>query len=178
MNPGADYFGWDNIIDYNLFTEHDPSGNTLDVGLLDLCSPDNESIIEPSLFQVHADFPSDVATANVALPERECTRKRGRSESCSIPGTKACREKMRREKLNENSWFIRMLSFSNVEGFLILININCFFENGHLHQILERTISFGMSILGIDHYDWYPTDSGLKLGSRKKKYGVCLSFYS
>ncbi|KAB2009512.1 hypothetical protein ERO13_D10G154600v2 [Gossypium hirsutum] len=33
--------------------------------------------------------------------DRDCSRKRGRSGSCSRPGTKACREKLRREKLNE-----------------------------------------------------------------------------
>ncbi|GAV61465.1 HLH domain-containing protein [Cephalotus follicularis] len=34
--------------------------------------------------------------------EKECTRKRGHGDSCSRPGTKACREKMRREKLNDS----------------------------------------------------------------------------
>ncbi|KAL3642060.1 hypothetical protein CASFOL_012875 [Castilleja foliolosa] len=33
--------------------------------------------------------------------EQECRRKRGRSEQCGATGTKACRERMRREKLNE-----------------------------------------------------------------------------
>ncbi|CAN8258391.1 unnamed protein product [Cochlearia groenlandica] len=33
--------------------------------------------------------------------EEECSRKRGRTGSCSKPGTKACREKLRREQLNE-----------------------------------------------------------------------------
>ncbi|MBA0749541.1 hypothetical protein Gogos_003457, partial [Gossypium gossypioides] len=33
--------------------------------------------------------------------DSDCSRKRGRSGSCSRPGTKACREKLRREKLNE-----------------------------------------------------------------------------
>ncbi|KAL1222670.1 Transcription factor bHLH34 [Cardamine amara subsp. amara] len=33
--------------------------------------------------------------------EEECSRKRGRTGSCSKPGTKACREKLRREKLND-----------------------------------------------------------------------------
>ncbi|CAL9221991.1 unnamed protein product [Arabidopsis halleri] len=33
--------------------------------------------------------------------EEECSRKRGRNGSCNKPGTKACREKLRREKLND-----------------------------------------------------------------------------
>ncbi|TMW86613.1 hypothetical protein EJD97_021119 [Solanum chilense] len=33
--------------------------------------------------------------------ETECPRKRGRNESCSKQGNKACRERLRREKLNE-----------------------------------------------------------------------------
>ncbi|EOA31049.1 hypothetical protein CARUB_v10014200mg [Capsella rubella] len=33
--------------------------------------------------------------------EEECSRKRRRTGSCSKPGTKACREKLRREKLND-----------------------------------------------------------------------------
>ncbi|PSS33774.1 Transcription factor bHLH104 like [Actinidia chinensis var. chinensis] len=41
--------------------------------------------------------------------ERECPRKRARSDSCSGLGTKACREKLRRERLNE-----RFLELSSV----------------------------------------------------------------
>ncbi|KAJ4722666.1 Transcription factor protein [Melia azedarach] len=33
--------------------------------------------------------------------ENETSRKRARSDSCSRPGTKACREKLRRERLND-----------------------------------------------------------------------------
>ncbi|OMO54836.1 hypothetical protein CCACVL1_27526 [Corchorus capsularis] len=39
----------------------------------------------------------------------ECSRKRARSGSCGRPGTKACRERLRREKLNE-----RFLDLSSV----------------------------------------------------------------
>ncbi|XP_061348782.1 transcription factor bHLH104-like [Gastrolobium bilobum] len=35
------------------------------------------------------------------VPNQENTRKRGRTDSCCKAGTKACREKLRREKLNE-----------------------------------------------------------------------------
>ncbi|XP_010532633.1 PREDICTED: transcription factor bHLH104 [Tarenaya hassleriana] len=35
------------------------------------------------------------------LVDEECSRKRGRVGSCSRPGTKACRERLRREKLND-----------------------------------------------------------------------------
>ncbi|KAJ0264779.1 Transcription factor bHLH34 [Hirschfeldia incana] len=41
--------------------------------------------------------------------EEECSRKRGRSGSCSKPGTKACREKKRREMLNDK--FMNLSSF-------------------------------------------------------------------
>ncbi|XP_057476699.1 transcription factor bHLH104-like [Actinidia eriantha] len=41
--------------------------------------------------------------------EKECPRKRARSDSCSGLGTKACREKLRRERLNE-----RFLELSSV----------------------------------------------------------------
>lgn len=34
--------------------------------------------------------------------EKECPKKRGRSVACSKPGTKACRERLRREKLNDS----------------------------------------------------------------------------
>jgi FtsZ-binding cell division protein ZapB len=42
----------------------------------------------------------DIPSGAVACQE-ENTRKRGRAESCYKSGTKACREKLRREKLNE-----------------------------------------------------------------------------
>ncbi|KAK2453936.1 basic helix-loop-helix (bHLH) DNA-binding superfamily protein [Trifolium repens] len=42
----------------------------------------------------------DIPSGAVACQE-ENTRKRGRGESCYKSGTKACREKLRREKLNE-----------------------------------------------------------------------------
>ncbi|XP_022760253.1 transcription factor bHLH104-like isoform X2 [Durio zibethinus] len=41
--------------------------------------------------------------------DRDCSRKRGRSGSCSRPGNKACREKLRRERLNE-----RFLDLSSI----------------------------------------------------------------
>ncbi|KAJ4894361.1 Transcription factor bHLH34 [Raphanus sativus] len=41
--------------------------------------------------------------------EEECSRKRGRSGSCSKPGTRACREKKRREMLNDK--FMDLSSF-------------------------------------------------------------------
>ncbi|XVF38429.1 hypothetical protein REPUB_Repub20aG0101000 [Reevesia pubescens] len=48
----------------------------------------------------------EFSSGNVVLQEKEfvdrdCSLKRGRSGSCSRPGAKACREKMRRERLNE-----------------------------------------------------------------------------
>ncbi|KAL9390021.1 hypothetical protein Peur_018626 [Populus x canadensis] len=47
---------------------------------------------------VDIDFSSSVG---VVTQVKECSRKRGRSDSCSRAGTKACREKLRRERLND-----------------------------------------------------------------------------
>ncbi|XP_010274798.1 PREDICTED: transcription factor bHLH104-like [Nelumbo nucifera] len=41
--------------------------------------------------------------------EKACARKRGRNQSCSDPGSKACREKMRRDRMND-----RFLDLSSV----------------------------------------------------------------
>ncbi|XP_048440176.1 transcription factor bHLH104-like [Pyrus x bretschneideri] len=41
------------------------------------------------------------AAAASQLQEKECPRKRGRPDSCSGSGAKACREKLRRERLND-----------------------------------------------------------------------------
>ncbi|KAJ7979887.1 Transcription factor protein [Quillaja saponaria] len=43
----------------------------------------------------------DFSVGTFASEEKECTRKRDRSNSCSNPGSKACREKLRRERLND-----------------------------------------------------------------------------
>ncbi|KAF4354181.1 hypothetical protein F8388_004193 [Cannabis sativa] len=48
--------------------------------------------------------------------EKECSRKRVRTDSCRKQGTKACREKMRRERLNDR----HESSFSSVYLFLDL----------------------------------------------------------
>ncbi|XP_011030516.1 PREDICTED: transcription factor bHLH104-like [Populus euphratica] len=47
---------------------------------------------------VDIDFSSSVG---VVTQVKECLRKRGRSDSCSGAGTKACHEKLRRERLND-----------------------------------------------------------------------------
>ncbi|KAJ8547253.1 hypothetical protein K7X08_010839 [Anisodus acutangulus] len=47
------------------------------------------------------DAPLSSATFQKECIETECPRKRGRNESCNKQGNKACREKLRREKLNE-----------------------------------------------------------------------------
>ncbi|KAH8495627.1 hypothetical protein Peur_055675 [Populus x canadensis] len=47
---------------------------------------------------VDIDFSSNVG---VVTQVKECSQKRGRSDSCSRAGTKACREKLRRERLND-----------------------------------------------------------------------------
>ncbi|OVA02431.1 Myc-type [Macleaya cordata] len=43
----------------------------------------------------------DASPAGVFTQEKGCSRKRGRNESCSKVGSKACREKMRRDKMND-----------------------------------------------------------------------------
>ncbi|KAK9288832.1 hypothetical protein L1049_017297 [Liquidambar formosana] len=51
---------------------------------------------------VEIDFsPTCVVSQENECTQKECTRKRGRTDSCCKPGTKACREKLRRERLNE-----------------------------------------------------------------------------
>ncbi|XP_021899523.1 transcription factor bHLH104 isoform X2 [Carica papaya] len=55
------------------------------------------------------DFSSGVVLQEKEGEQKECTRKRGRTGSCSRPGTKACRERLRRERLND-----RFLDLSSV----------------------------------------------------------------
>ncbi|KAJ6689261.1 hypothetical protein OIU85_005643 [Salix viminalis] len=43
----------------------------------------------------------DFSSSALVTEERECSRKRGRGDSCNTAGTKACREKLRRERLND-----------------------------------------------------------------------------
>ncbi|ERN09491.1 hypothetical protein AMTRI_Chr09g13000 [Amborella trichopoda] len=43
----------------------------------------------------------DCINANAVGPEQTSSRKRARDESCCAPGSKACREKMRRDRLND-----------------------------------------------------------------------------
>nr|WIE96067.1 basic helix-loop-helix transcription factor [Loropetalum chinense var. rubrum]WIE96068.1 basic helix-loop-helix transcription factor [Loropetalum chinense var. rubrum] len=59
---------------------------------------------------VEIDFsPACVASQEKECTQKECTRKRGRSDSCCKPRTKACREKLRRERLND-----RFLELSSI----------------------------------------------------------------
>ncbi|KAJ4956702.1 hypothetical protein NE237_013485 [Protea cynaroides] len=51
----------------------------------------------------------DVSPAGTVAQEKGCTRKRGRNESCNEPGSKACREKMRRDRMND-----RFLELSSI----------------------------------------------------------------
>ncbi|XP_043691868.1 transcription factor bHLH104-like [Telopea speciosissima] len=43
----------------------------------------------------------DVSPAGAVAQEKGCARKRGRNEPCNGPGSKACREKMRRDRMND-----------------------------------------------------------------------------
>ncbi|KAJ7954732.1 Transcription factor protein [Quillaja saponaria] len=80
MDPLEDTDYWD-FLDYNIIDDN-PS--------IDFLWP-NQS----------ASTGVDFSVGAVASEEKECTRKRGRSNSCSKPGSKACREKLRRGRLND-----------------------------------------------------------------------------
>ncbi|KAM7485193.1 hypothetical protein LguiA_001202 [Lonicera macranthoides] len=93
---------WD-LIDYNTFID-------------DVPPPDlywqNQSTITNIDASVTGATPQDKESA-----EKECTRKRGRNDSCSRVGTKACRERLRREKLSErqaNCWNSDQIPFPHL----------------------------------------------------------------
>lgn len=48
-----------------------------------------------------ADTEFDAQVSDRVSPQNISARKRGRNESCSGPGSKACREKLRRDKIND-----------------------------------------------------------------------------
>ncbi|KAF2285438.1 hypothetical protein P3X46_006275 [Hevea brasiliensis] len=73
---------WD-FLDYNFIEETTTSS--------DLLWPNNHSVGLDIAF----------SSGGAASQEKQCSRKRGCSDSCSKPVTKACREKLRREKLND-----------------------------------------------------------------------------
>ncbi|KZV43839.1 hypothetical protein F511_18896 [Dorcoceras hygrometricum] len=78
--------GWCDLIDY---------GNLLDdVAPVDLCW--NSPHIQPQSAAV-----ARCSSGGSFFQVSECPRKRGRTEQCGGGETKACREKMRREKLND-----------------------------------------------------------------------------
>ncbi|KAJ0092568.1 hypothetical protein Patl1_25149 [Pistacia atlantica] len=49
---------------------------------------------------------NDLSSSVLVSQEQENTRKRARNDSCRRPGTKACREKLRRERLNDRHLFL------------------------------------------------------------------------
>ncbi|XP_058082988.1 transcription factor bHLH104-like [Magnolia sinica] len=82
MDPFQDD-GWD-ILDYNnIIQDNNPSS--------DLYWNNNQS----------TGMVFDASFTSAVSEEKVCSRKRGRSESCAGPGSKACREKMRRDKMND-----------------------------------------------------------------------------
>ncbi|XP_075516411.1 transcription factor bHLH104-like [Primulina tabacum] len=79
--------GWCDLIDY---------GELLDgIAPADLCWN------SPQIQLQSAAVATDVSSGGSFSQVNECTRKRGRTEPCGGGETKACREKMRREKLND-----------------------------------------------------------------------------
>ncbi|OAY55588.1 transcription factor bHLH104 [Manihot esculenta] len=73
---------WD-FLDYNFFEETTTSS--------DLLWSNNRS----------GGLDIDFSSGGTESQEKQCSRKRGRSDSCTKPATKACREKLRRERLND-----------------------------------------------------------------------------
>ncbi|KAI6694142.1 hypothetical protein NL676_021852 [Syzygium grande] len=69
-----------------------------------LWPPDNSGAAAASAAAGAVDFP-----AGDELGGTQCPRKRGRGDACSQPRTKACREKLRRERLND-----RFLDLSSI----------------------------------------------------------------
>ncbi|XP_052207712.1 transcription factor bHLH104 [Diospyros lotus] len=78
--------GWD-LLDYGSFIDG--------VGSTDLYWANPSDNV-----QVDASLPG-AATRGEECTEKECPRKRGRNDPCSRLGTKACRERQRRERLND-----------------------------------------------------------------------------
>ncbi|KAK9291782.1 hypothetical protein L1049_019732 [Liquidambar formosana] len=88
MNSFQDGTGWD-LLDYNIIGD-----TTSD----DLYWANQSAFME-----------IDVSPVGTVCTEMGCKRKREHNGSCSRAGTKACREKMRREKMND-----RFLDLSSV----------------------------------------------------------------
>ncbi|KAL2242648.1 transcription factor bHLH104 [Sesamum indicum] len=84
---------WSDLIDYS--------------GLLDEAVPPADICWNPQPTTQNGDVAIDASLggtssqARECVEERECRRKRGRSDECGGTGSKACRERMRREKLND-----------------------------------------------------------------------------
>ncbi|KAK1390637.1 Transcription factor bHLH104 like [Heracleum sosnowskyi] len=72
-----------------------------DTLLNDVASSDFNWVDQCAVPELDAPLSSGAALEVKECAEKECPRKRGRSESCGSIGNKACREKQRREKLNE-----------------------------------------------------------------------------
>ncbi|KAG0579913.1 hypothetical protein KC19_4G134100 [Ceratodon purpureus] len=51
--------------------------------------------------QVDCSIDNECSKGESDVPEKSCSRKRSREEACSSAGNKACREKMRRDRLND-----------------------------------------------------------------------------
>uniref|UniRef100_A0A2P2KFR0 BHLH domain-containing protein n=1 Tax=Rhizophora mucronata TaxID=61149 RepID=A0A2P2KFR0_RHIMU len=86
------------FLDYNFIDETTSSSNFL--------WPNGNFKKDSSGGGAEIDFSS---SAGLVLEEKECTRKRACPSSCNKLGTKACREKLRRERLND-----RFLDLSTV----------------------------------------------------------------
>nr|WIE96157.1 basic helix-loop-helix transcription factor [Loropetalum chinense var. rubrum] len=83
---------------------HDSSWDLLDYNIIeDTTSADFYWANQSTCLEI------DVSAIGAVSAEKGCKRKREYNESCSRAGTKACREKMRREKMND-----RFLDLSSI----------------------------------------------------------------
>lgn len=88
--PLFDESGWDlDALDYSCFI--DDHGTSPNFSWLD-----QSSGIDIDFSQT-CSWPQEQESS-----EKECPKKRGRTDGCSKPSNKACREKLRREKLNDS----------------------------------------------------------------------------
>ncbi|XP_022924235.1 transcription factor bHLH104-like [Cucurbita moschata] len=88
MDPLEDSSCWD-FLDYSLFVDGD---NIINPSLDPLCPPSDSR---------DSCAHTDVSAGRVESEQNDHSRKRARDGSCAGPTSKACRERLRRERLND-----------------------------------------------------------------------------
>ncbi|KAM0953479.1 putative transcription factor bHLH family [Dioscorea sansibarensis] len=107
--------------------------------------------------------------------ENNCTKKRTRVESCAAPGTKACREKMRRDRLNDR--FAELCSFLDPEKppkadkVAILTDANRLLKQSRLEaqKIKESNEALQVSIKNLKAEKAELRDEKVRLKAEKEK---------